>query len=140
MTKLYKKHELLLKDTVNRIGLRQLERLYGLEVKVYRSEKNVFSTVYGVEAGDESEVTNSLTVLITGTTFSPISMSNVGTLQEGFLYTSQPEKIFAGDTIEIQREDGAAFKFKVISPEGLGTTETVIKQFRIAALGEDNLR
>jgi len=137
LSKIHNRYEVLLKDKINRVGLRQLERIYGFEIRLLRSEKDVFSTVYGSESGNESEVKAKFDALVTGYSFSPVSLANVGELQEGWLYTSNPAEVFTSDIVEVLRADGAAFRFKVTSIEGIGATETVMKRYRIAAMGED---
>jgi hypothetical protein len=140
MSNIYDKQELLLKDRVNRVYLKHLEKLYGMECRVYRSEKNSYSKVYGVESGDEADLNIKITVLITGDTFAPVDRFNVGLLSEGWMFSSQEEKIKVGDTIEVLRPDGRAFKFKLTSKEGIGVSTTVVNRYKVVAEGESNLK
>lgn len=139
MSNFHNKQEKLLKDRVSRLYLRQLERLYGIEVKLLRSEKNAYSKVYGSEAGDESSDFKLLNVLITGDTFAPMDNKNAGLLTEGFLYTSQAKEVLVGDTVEVYRDDKRAYKFKVKAIDSVGVSESVISRFKIVAIGEGNL-
>ena len=136
---IYKQQELILKNRVSKVALKQLERLHGIRVKLIRSSKNVYSKVYGMESGDDTGECEEMTVLITSDTFSPMDRFNAGLLTEGWLFTSTPEKVFVGDTVEVARADNKAFKFKIISKEAIGVTETVSEKFRLSALGEGNL-
>ena len=141
MSKLYEKQELLLKDRFNRVGLRQLERLHGVKVKLYRSEKNVFSNIYGVESGDEDTAPiQDLTVLITGDGFTPMDSFNAGLLTEGWLFSSKINLVRSGDLIEMQRPDGRAYKFKIMEQDSLGMTTVVVIRYKIVAIGEGNLK
>ena len=140
MSKSLNRQEQLLKDRINRIALVQLEKLYGIEVNLFRSAKDEYSRVYGVESGEHTQESKKITVLICADTFAPMDRFNAGLLQEGWLYSTKPDVVTVGDLVEVQREDGRAYKFKITYRESLGMSESVIVRYKIAAHGEDNVK
>lgn len=136
--KIYEKREALLKDRINRVGLRQLERLYGINTTVYRSEKNVFSKIYGQESGEIGEqLPEPITVLITGDTFAPLDVFSATLLTEGWLYSSKIDLIKSGDLIQVMRKDGRAYQFKVTELGSLGMTTVVLTRYKLAAHAQE---
>jgi hypothetical protein len=139
MQQFYAKWEQLLKNRVNTHYLKHLERLYGIKVRLLRSTKNVYSKVYGMESGDtETGKFEEIIAIVTAENFSPLDRFNAGLLNDGYLYTSQEGKVLVGDTVEVRRDDRRAYRFKVVSRESIGVSESIISRFKISAVGEGN--
>lgn len=112
-----------------------LENLYGIECKIFKVKKNVYSSVYGKESGEEISQPISLRLLITNDTFSPADSVAAGTLTEGWIYSNSQE-LNVGDRVEISRDDGRSRRFKIEGIYTLGSTTSVIKKYKIVSLGD----
>lgn len=112
-----------------------LENLYGIECRIYKVKKNVFSNVYGKESGEELSQPMAMRLLITNDTFSPADSVSAGTLTEGWVY-SNSDQLNVGDRIEVSRKDGRNRRFKIEGVYSLGSSTSVIKRFKIVSLGD----
>lgn len=112
-----------------------LVNLYGVSCKVYKVKENVFSTVYGKEAGEELSSPNEVRLVITNDTTVASDANSAGTFTEGWAYTNS-HLVTVGDRIEIIRADGKSRKYKVDGEFNLGTSTSVMRKFKIVSLGD----
>lgn len=114
--------------------LKVLERMYGIEVDVFKRRENVHSSVYGGDSGEVENVPILITGIVVGDDFFPTSGHSSGAFESGWLYTSSdiPEK---GDFISIRPYDDKSRRYGVESREAIGTTQDVFSKFKLSSIG-----
>ncbi len=112
-----------------------LLRLFGYKCKLYKVKTNVYSDVYGRDAGEELSTPINITLLVVTDTFHPVDSNSAGTLTEGWVFTDTSD-LSVGDRIELVRHDGLNRLFRVDSIHSLGQYTTVISKYRIVALAD----
>ena len=123
----------------SQVGLKHLLKYMAIEVRVSKLQKDVYSDVYGSQAGgpfsDSEEVINAL---ITGDEFSVEDAYSAGNLMEGYMYVSERDfnKVSAGDVIQIVRDDDVSIRFKVEAEDSVGLTTKVFRRMKLLSLGD----
>lgn len=112
-----------------------LVAIYGISCLVYKVKVNVFSNVYGKEAGEELSSPIPMTLLVTNDSLTPVDRNSAGTFTEGFVYTNRTD-INVGDRLEVMRADGRSRRYKFDAIIALGTTTSVMKKYKIVSLGD----
>ncbi len=136
MTKFLNNIEQTIANLQGNIAIKQLEDRYGRELRLYRQEtKDVYSKVYGKHSGAISDNFVTITGIITGDDFFPSDANYSGAFQEGWLYTSSPEEVKIGDTIEFDAQDGKSRRYEVTFKENLGQTKEVFTKYRLSSRG-----
>ena len=136
----YKDIEKLLQDDVIERMIYMLESYYGVEIYMWRQSENIYTDVYGVDAGvpDDSDTEKVYGVLV-GDDFFPSDSFSAGGFTEGWFYTRYHDEFKVGDLAVVKRYDldGASKdrKYKVESVHSLGTTTEIIRRYRLSALG-----
>jgi hypothetical protein len=116
------------------------KELHGYEshtVSVFRVVKNVHTTVYGKEAGEEaSQKIGDINCILVGDDFFPADSHSAGSFQEGWLYTTS-DKVDVGDRVEVIRSaNQGTRRYQVTRRDKVGTTRMVFQKFRLSALGD----
>lgn len=123
----------------SQVGLKHLLKYMAIEVRISKLQKDVYSDVYGSQAGgpfsDSEEVINAL---ITGDEFSVEDAYSAGNLMEGYMYVSERDfnKVSAGDVIQIIRDDDVSIRFKVEAEDSVGLTTKVFRRMKLLSLGD----
>lgn len=110
-----------------------LEKYYGIEIDIYKTERDVYTKVYGKNAGTSIEYVDTITGVIVSDDFFTTGLVASGSFEEGFLYTSYKDNL-VGMTIKIKRQDGKTRNYKVESKESIGMTTDVFSRYKIASL------
>ena len=134
----YSKHELTLKGRIQSVYLSHLIHLYGMPVRLRKSSIDVFSKVYGVESGEVSEDYEDIEAVLTADSFDSSDKIGTGIFDEGWMVTPQACKVNTGDLIEVLRDDGTYYQYKVVSKHTIGVTEEVMTKFRLASYHQND--
>ena len=110
-----------------------LEKYYGLDIEVHRTEKDVYTRVYGENAGTHTEYVTTITGVIVSDDFFTSGIVSSGSFEEGYLYTSYTGDL-VGTTIKINRQDGKTRNYKVDSKESIGMSTDVFNRYKINSL------
>lgn len=136
MTKFLSNIEQNIARTYGDIAIKRLEELYGRELRLYRQNKaDVYSRVYGKHSGAISDDFVTIIGIVTGDDFFPSDSAYSGSFEEGWLYTSTPDKVLIGDTLEFLALDGKARRYEVTSKENIGQTKEVFTKYRLSSRG-----
>jgi hypothetical protein len=113
-------------------------------IRVIISKKSTTSSnetdVYGHHARKAPEYDEGFkvkNVIIVGENLSPISLFQIGTLQEGIVYEINDD-IEVGDLLTVERPGNAKRQFQVIELESHGNTTEVLKRLRISSIQGDS--
>lgn len=136
MRKFLSNLEDILKRQRRNIGIKTIERRYGIPIQIYRQAPTVHSKVMGTASGQQGTLTLEIIGLISKDDFFAFDAAASGAFQEGWLYTSYHEQVLPGDTVVFQfAGDTKSRKYKVMFKEGLGQTTEIFPRFRLSALG-----
>lgn len=126
----------MLSSTYGEVGLTHLIAQWGIRVAVFKPPQTVFRDVYGKQAGEEGFTQAAeIDAVVLNDQFAPIDARKAGTFIEGWMYARDP-KVNVGDRVEVIRDDGRSRRFKVDEVQGIGTTTSVLKRFKILAIGD----
>jgi len=120
--------------------LRVLEQIWGIEIYVYRNQEDIATEVYGIDAGarlTDAYDTTKITGILVGDDFFAADAQFAGTFQEGWLYTLS-DYVEVNDIVAPKRFDDVSprdRKYKVEKLQSLGMTTSIMKRFRLSALG-----
>jgi hypothetical protein len=113
-----------------------LEKYQATKIKFFHAVKNNFTTVYGVDSGEENVVHHGeFEAIVVNDDFFPIDPLSGGAFKEGWLFTNST-LIDVGDRVELDREDSRSRRYKIISKQSIGTTTSVFLKYRLSALGD----
>lgn len=115
--------------------LKHLEFYSGIELRLYRVEKDEYSRVYGRQSGEMNENYQTFCGVLINNDVIPVSETEGGSMTNAILITSFEEDIAAGSYIDMVRSDGRTKRFAVIQKEAIGTTEVVWTQYNLSAVG-----
>lgn len=139
MSDLFKKRESVLGQKISSVALKHLIIQYGVESRLFRAKQNIYSKVYGMDSGEEGELIGEFKIMLTGDTFAPVDAQTASLMSEAWLYCLKIDEFKSDDTLEIAREDGRAYKFKLQEQHSIGVTSSVIRRYRIVPTGDTNL-
>ena len=111
---------------------------YGITVDIRKKVEDVYSSVYGANAGTAPEGGAVVTknVLFVRDDFSVMDLSSIGTLVEGYIYEAG-EDIEVGDTVIVKRDDSLLRQFQVSkAPESMGNTTSTLRRAKVSSIGE----
>ena len=111
-----------------------LEHYYGINLKLYRTDKDKYADVYGKHAGNKADFLKNFIGILVNDDFFADDKGQAGNFTAGFLYTSDLD-IRVSDVIEIDSDDDKIRKFVINSKESLGTQNTVVVRYKISNLG-----
>ena len=110
---------------------------YGLDIEVFEAQLNQYSKVYGSLGGEQHTFKNNIKGIIsTDVGFAPFDNAFSGNFEEGFLYTTDIDKVNVGDLIKITSEDNRSRRFKIADKQSVGHTDEVFPRFVIVAIGD----
>lgn len=115
--------------------IKYLEKYYGIDIEVYKTERDVYTKVYGKNSGTSLEFVDNITGVIVSDDFFTTGLVSSGSFEEGFLYTSY-EPNLVGMTLKIARKDGKIRNYKVETKESIGMTTEVFSRYKISSLVE----
>ena len=115
--------------------IKYLEKYYGIDIEVYKTERDVYTKVYGKNSGTSIEYIDTITGVIVSDDFFTTGLVSSGSFEEGFLYTSYKDNL-VGMTIKINRQDGKTRNYKVESKESIGMTTNVFNRYKINSLAD----
>lgn len=124
---------ILEKTLVDKIAY--LEQYYGISIDIYKTDRDVYTNVYGKNAGTSIEYIDTIKGVIVSDDFFTTGIVSSGSFDEGFLYTSYKDNI-VGMTIKINRQDGKIRNYKVESKESIGMTTNVFNRYKINSLAD----
>lgn len=119
----------------NLAKLRALEKLYKLDLLLYKQTKNLSSDVFGKYSGENFSDPVPINGMITGDDFFPSSNYSSTSFERGWLFTSS-ENIDEGDEVSVESQDGKVRKFKVSSTHSIGMTLDVFVKYELSATGD----
>lgn len=128
----FKNMESILKDTSER-NLKQLEYYYAIDLQLFRAVKDIYTDVYGVDAGNKATLLSDFRGILISDDFFPAGPAYAGNFEEGFLYTSF-KGVLVGDIIAIKSSDSKQRRFSVISFETIGTQDSVFSRYKLSNL------
>jgi len=111
----------------------------GILAKLYKKIDSVYDTYYGPQytdddsSNEEVEPTE-IKILMSGSSRNVFDLQVADASEVSAMFSL--DEVGIGDVIEVVRGDGRTRKYKVISVEGIGTTEVVAWNFKVSALGE----
>lgn len=129
----YSKHEATLKGRIQEVYLSHLIHLYGMPVRLRKSSIDLYSKAYGVESGEVSESYEEIEAILTSDTFDSSDKFGTGIFDEGWMVTREACKVNTGDLIEVLRDDGTYYQYKVVSKQTIGVTDEVMAKFRLSS-------
>jgi len=130
-----------IEDVVRRNNLVALEHIlenFSILVNLHKMTKSVHSAVYGTADGTMSEEAIEIRVVITGDSFWGTDGFQAGTLEEGWLYTSEPNQslVDIGDIVEVKRGDNKVRRWKVMKVDSIGHTTNIFLRWRVSAIAD----
>lgn len=118
----------------------QNKELHGYDshkVSIFRVVKNVQTSVYGRESGEEgSQKVADIDCILVGDDFFPADSFAAGSFTEGWLYTTS-KLLQVGDRVDVERgsKEGTR-RYKVEALHKVGTSRAVFHKFRLSAIGD----
>jgi hypothetical protein len=128
----FSKMEGILKDYSDK-NLGVLEFYYGIRLKLFRSNKDVHTSVYGAHAGAKATQIDEFTGILISDDFFASGPGSAGNFEEGFLFTRYTH-VLVGDQLHVISRDNKTRRFVVVSREALGTQDTVFTKWKISNL------
>lgn len=108
-----------------------------VKVSLYRAVKNLATTVYGRESGEEgNQKVGVIDCLLVGDDFFPADAASSGTFQEGWMFTvsTLPN---VGDLVELERESSHGVRrYNITDIHKIGTSKGVFRKFKLSAIGD----
>jgi hypothetical protein len=130
----FKEMERIVKE-INTESLRVLEHYYGLELELFHEDKNGYSDVYGVHAGNnQTKIRNFIGILVSDDFYSADGQYS-GNFEEGFLYTTDKD-VKPTDVIKVKVSDTKIRRYKVIRKESIGMQDEVFVRYKLSNLGD----
>jgi len=128
----YREVEKILQESLgDKIGY--LEKYYGVEIDIYKTERDVYTNVYGKHAGTSIEKVETIIGILVSDDFFNTGITSSGGFEEGYLYTSHQNNL-VGMTLKINRIDGKSRNYKVESIESIGMVTDIFKRYKITNL------
>lgn len=92
--------------------------------------------VYGLDAGEEGLYpAGEIIALVAGDSFFPSDLASAGTLTEGWLFTTST-LLGVGDLVALKRSDERTRRYKVVTTERVGSSQSVFTQFKLSAIAD----
>jgi hypothetical protein len=114
-------------------GLEQLMFYAGVDLKLFRADKDQYSNAFGKHAGNRSDLIKMFVGALMGDDFFPADGAAAGNFEEGTLITKE-DGIQVGDVIEVDSADGKVRRYVIDSRVSIGTQTEVFKQWKITNL------
>lgn len=132
MAGFFKNAEAVVRD-FQKLGLSGIMFYYGVDLKLFRADKDKYADVFGKMAGNKTDFLKNFVGALAGDDFFPSDDAGAGNFTEGFLYTEEQD-INVGDVIEVDSADGRMRRYVVDSWDTEGTQDTVFGRWKIVNL------
>jgi hypothetical protein len=113
--------------------LKVLEYYYGIDIELYRPQKDIMTDVYGQFAGNNYDLLKNFTGIVVSDDFFPSDGVYAGNFEQGFLYTSETD-INVADILKLVSSDGKIRRYKIESLDTIGTQDTLFTRYVISNL------
>lgn len=124
------------KNAENWLMNMELHGINSQRVALFRVVKDVHTSVYGREAGEEGKnKVAEFDCLLVGDDFFPSDAHSAGGFAEGWMFTTNKE-VQSGDRVQVLREDGRGRRYQVQSIHRVGSSRAVFKKWRLSAIGD----